>query len=143
MAGKVHGKKSYFAIMDSGAVTLRNVGQYCDAIDLNRDVDMADTTTIGMESKTFLPGLDGAEIGLGGKWDSAATTGPDPVLAGDLAGKVLVGFEYGPEGNAAGAVKYSGSCYVSKYTVSTPLEGIVKFSATITVSGAVVRGVYP
>lgn len=143
MAGKVHGKKSYFAIEDSAATTLRNVGQYCDAIDLDRDVDMADATTIGSESKVWLPGLDGAEISLGGKWDSAATTGPDPVLAGDLAAKVQVGFEYGPEGNAAGAVKYSGECWVSKYKVSTPLEGIVKFSATCKVTGAVARGVYP
>src|SRR3954469_3430965 len=108
MSGKVHGKKSYFAIEDSAATTLRNIGVHCDAIDLDRDVDMADSTTIGLESKTFIPGLDGAEITLAGKWDSLATTGPDTVLAGDFAAKVQVGFEYGPEGNATGAVKYSG-----------------------------------
>lgn len=143
MAGKVHGKKSYFAIEDSGAVTLRNIGVHCDSITLDRDVDMADSTTIGNESKTFVPGLDGAEIALAGKWDSLASTGPDTVLAGDLAAKVQVGFEYGPEGNTAGNVKYSGECFVKKYSVSTPLEGIVKFSATCTITGAVTRGVYP
>lgn len=143
MAGKVHGKKSYFAIEDSGATTLRNIGVHCDSITLDRDVDMADTSTIGQEAKTFVPGLDGAEISLAGKWDSLATTGPDTVLAGDFAAKVQVGFEYGPEGNAAGAVKYSGESYVSKYQVSTPLEGIVKFSATVKITGAVTRGVFP
>lgn len=143
MSGKVHGKKSYFALEDSGATTLRNIGVHCDSIDFPRSIKMADTTTIGQESDTFLPGTDSAEISLAGKWDSLATTGPDTVLAGDFAAKVQVGFEYGPEGNAAGAVKYSGECYVSKYTVSTPLEGIVKFSATCTVTGAVTKGVYP
>jgi hypothetical protein len=143
MAGKVHGKKSYFAIEDSAAAVLRNIGVHCDSITLDRDLDMADSTTIGQEAKTFVPGLDGAEIQLGGKFDSLAVTGPDPVLAGDFAAKVQVGFEYGPEGNAAAAVKYSGECYVSKYQVSTPLEGVVKFSATITITGAVTRGVFP
>ena len=139
---KSHGKDSYFSIEDSAAATLRDVGQYCDSIDLNRDIDMAETTTIGLESKTYLPGLDGGEITLGGKWDSAATTGPDVVLAGDFAAKVRVGFEYGPAGNASGAVKYSGECYVNKYNVSTPLEGIVKFAATITIDGGVTRGTF-
>lgn len=143
MAGKVHGKDSYFAIEDSVATTLRNIGVHCDNITLDRDIDMSDTTTIGLESKTWLPGLDGAEFSLAGKFDSLAVTGPDPVLAGDFTAKVQVGFEYGPEGNAAAAVKYSGECFVSKYQVSSPLEGIVKFSATIKVTGAVARGVFP
>lgn len=142
MAGKVHGKKSYFAIEDSGAAVLRAIGAHCDSITIDRDVDMADATTIGAESKIFLPGLDGAEITLSGKYDSLLVTGPDVVLAGDFAAKVQVSFEYGPEGNAVGNVKYSGECFVSKYQISTPLEGVVKFSATCKVTGAVVRGTY-
>lgn len=140
---KVHGKDSHFALEDSAAATLRAIGNHCDTITLDRDVDMADTTTIGQESKTWLPGLDGAEITLGGKWDAVADVGPDPVLAGNVATKARVGFEYGPEGNAAGKVRYAGECYVSKYQVSTPLEGVVKFSATIKVDGAVARDVFP
>lgn len=142
MSGKVHGKDSYFAIEDSGAATLRNIGVHCDSITLDRDVDMADSSTIGNESKTWIPGLDGAEISLAGKFDSIASTGPDVVLSGDFAAKVKVGFEYGPEGNGSGAVKYSGECFVSKYQVSTPLEGIVKFSATCKIDGAVTRGTF-
>jgi hypothetical protein len=141
--GKAHGKDQYFAIEDSGATTLRAIGAFCDNIDLDRDFDVADTTTITMESKTGLPGLDGANITLSGKWDSAVTVGPDVVLSGVFAAKVLVGFEYGPDGNAAGKVKYSGECYVRRYRVSGALEGIVKFDATCQVDGAVTRGVFP
>lgn len=140
---KVHGKDSYFAIEDSAGITLRDIGVHCDAITMDISLDMADSTTIGAESKVWLPGLDGAEITLGGKYDSLLITGPDAVLAGDIATKAKVGFQYGPESNAAGKVKYSGECYVSKYQVSTPLEGIVKFTATITIDGAVARGVFP
>lgn len=139
---KTHGKDSYLAIEDSAAAVLRNIGVHCDSITLDRDLDMADTTTIGAESKTWLPGLDGAEMTLGGKWDSVAVTGPDVVLEGDFTTKARVGFEYGPEGNATGKVKYSGECYVSKYQVSTPLEGVVKFSATCKIDGAVARSLF-
>ncbi len=121
---KTHGKDSYFAIKDSANVTLRDVGSHCDSIGLDRDLDMADQTTIGAESKTWLPGLDGADIALGGKYDSLVVAGPDVVLSGNFAAKARVDFEYGPEGNASGKVKYSGGCCVSKYQISSPLEGI-------------------
>jgi hypothetical protein len=142
MAGKTHGKDAYFAIEDSGAAVLRAIGIYCDNIELDRDFDVADSSTIGQESKTGLPGLDGATITLSGKWDSAATTGPDVVLSGAFAAKILVGFEFGPEGNTTGKVKYSGECYVKRYSVGAPLEGIVKFNSTCQVDGAVTRGTF-
>jgi hypothetical protein len=143
MAGKKHGKDSYFAIEDSGAAVLRAIGDHCDTITLDRDWDMADSTTIGKEDKEFISGLGGATISLAGKWDSLAVTGPDVVLAGLGGLEVSVGFEYGPEGNTTGSTRYTGECFVSKYQVSSPLEGVVKFSATVQVTGAVTRGVYP
>jgi hypothetical protein len=133
---KTHGKDSHLSV-DGAAV-----GDYCDSIELDRSVDMADSTTIGQESKTFLPGLDGAAMTLAGKWDSIAEVGPDAVLAPALASKELVAFAYGPEGNAAGKIRYTGNCYVERYAVSSPLEGIVKFNSTLRVNGAVARDVF-
>lgn len=142
MAGKKHGKDSHFTIEDSGGTTLRNVGDFCDNIELDQDVDMADSTTIGLEAKTFLSGLAGSAITLAGKWDSVVTVGPDVVLSGLLGLETPVGFEYGPEGNVTGAIKYSGECFVEKYKVSSPLEGVVKFSSTIRVTGIVTRATF-
>lgn len=141
MSGKKHGKDSAFAIEDTGSV-LRTISTWCDSIDLDRSTDMADATTIGSEDKEFLAGLSGGSLSLSGKWDSLVMTGPDVVLSALFAAKTLTQFEYGPEGGTAGSVKYSGDCYVEKYVVSSPLEGIVKFSATIRVTGAVTRGAY-
>ena len=140
---KTHGKDSYLAVEDTGAAVLRAIGNFCDSIELDRNVDMADSTTIGQESKTFLPGLDGGAITLAGKWDSVVDVGPDPVLAPNINSKVLVGFAYGPEGNAAAKTRYTGECYVERYAVSSPLEGIVKFNATLRINGTVVRDVFP
>lgn len=140
---KYHGKDSYFGLEDSAATTLRDVGQYCDSIEEEFSVGMADSTTIGAEAKTFLSGLSESTISLAGKWDDAATTGADLVLSGNVGNEVSVGFEFGPAGNTTGKTKYSGECFVSKYHVSAPLEGVVKFSATLQVTGVVTRGTFP
>lgn len=139
---RYHGKDAYLGLEDSGATTLRAIGDYCDSIEIDRNVGMADSTTISQEDKTFLPGLAEATISLSGKWDDTATSGPDVVLAGNVGNDVSVGFEFGPAGNATGKVKYSGECFVSKFQVSAPLEGIVKFTATLQVTGAVSRGTF-
>ena len=140
---KGHGKDQYLAVEDSAGVTLRDISPYIDSADFDRNVDMADATTVGLEDKVFLPGLSGAGLEIGGKYDDAAVTGPHIVLGGDLATKALVGWEFGPLGNAAGKPKYSGNGYVERFRVSAPLEGVVKFSSTIRVDGPVVVGVFP
>jgi len=140
---KYHGKDSYFAIEDSGATTLRDVGQYCDSIDFGRETALAKSTTIGLEDETYLSGLNGATISLSGKWDDAATTGPHVVLNGLVGSDVSVGFEYGPAGNTTGRARLTGECFVESYSVSSPLEDVVKFSASIRITGVVTTGTFP
>lgn len=132
----VHGKDSVFTI-DSDTLTT-----YLTDISLDRSVDEAETSTMGGESKTFLPGMDEATISIAGRYDSTASTGPDAVLAALVGNDTLVAFEYGPEGSANGAVKYSGNCFATSYNVSAPVADIVAFTATFRVSGAVTKGTY-
>lgn len=139
---KAHGKDSYLQLDDS-AGTLRDIGQYCDNIETDRSWDMAESTTMGLEDKEFLPGLGGGAITFSGKWDDAATTGPDVVLHGIGGLETSSSFVFGPSGNAAGKVKYTGESYLENFKVSAPLEGVVKFSGTLRVTGAVTKGVFP
>lgn len=140
--GKAHGKTSFFSLADAGAV-VRTIGIFCDSIDFDQDLDLADSTTIGDESKESMSGLDGASITLAGKWDDTLVTGPDVTIDGLLVAKTAAAFVYGPGGSSVGRKKYSGLAFVEKFRVSTPLEGIVKFSATLRVSGGVTRAVFP
>jgi hypothetical protein len=138
---KAHGSNSALSLADAGAV-VRDLGIFCDSIELDRSKGVADSTTIGLDDMTYLAGLKGGSLSLGGKWDSLVTSGPDVLLSGLLGFDTATAFVYGPEGSTAGMVKYSGSCLIEKYQVSSPLEGVVKWSATLRVTGAVTRGAY-
>lgn len=138
---KGHGKDQYLAIEDSASITLRDISPFIDSVDFDRQVDLAESTTVGAEDKVYIPGLSGAGLEIAGKYDDTATVGPT-LLYGDLAAKVLVGFEFGPLGNLPGKPKYSGNGFVERFRVSAPLEGVIKFSATFRVDGPVTSGAF-
>lgn len=137
-----HGKDSYFSVEDSGATTLRNITPYVKTVDFNRSNDANDTTTKGSEAKTYRPGLTDGEIRLTGLWDDTANTGSYTVLASLLGIETSVGFEYGPEGNTTGMVKYSGECVLTQYDEASPVDDMVAFTATLKISGDVTVGTF-
>lgn len=132
----VHGKDSVFTI-DSD-----NLTAYLTAVDFPQSVDVAETSTMGSEAKSYLSGMSDATISIAGRYDSTASTGPDAVLNGLVGGDTATTFEYGPEGSANGKVKYSGSCFLTGYSVSSPVEDIVAFTAEFQVTGAITKGTY-
>ncbi|MGI8425547.1 MAG: phage tail tube protein [Actinomycetota bacterium] len=139
---KGHGKDQFLQVEDTGAAILRDLSPFLDNSDFDRQVDMSDSTTVGLEDKTSIPGLSGASIELGGKYDDTAVSGPDVVLGGVIASKVRVAFEYGPLGNTTGKPKYTGECYVERFRISAPLENVVKFTATLRVDGPPTRSTF-
>lgn len=132
----VHGKDSVFTL-DSAALTA-----YLTDVAFNNSVDMAETSVMGLEAKTYLSGLSDGTISLTGRYDSTAVSGPDVKLNGLVGLDTPVTFEYGPEGGTTGKVKYSGSCFLTAYNVSSPLGDIVAFTAELQITGAVVKGTY-
>jgi hypothetical protein len=127
-----HGKDSYF-LLDG-----QNLSQYVTSVDFNESGDVAESTTLGKDAKTYIQGQTDATISITGNWDETASTGPDAVLNGVL-GAGLVDFEYGPMGDVNGAVLYTGSCILTSYGKSSPVGDIVSFSAEGQVSGVVTR----
>lgn len=137
-----HGKDSVLLIEDSGAATLRDLTPYLKTIDFNRAQDANDTTTKGAEGKTARPGLTDGEIRLTGLWDDATNVGSYTVLQSLVGGETTVGFEYGPEGSATGAVKESGEAVLTQYDESSPVDDLVAFTATLKISGSVTSGTW-
>lgn len=139
---RAKGKGSYFSIEDSAGSTLRNISPYIDSVDVSHDTDMLDITTLGSEARTFDSGLTNCTFTISGVWDNTATTGSRTVLASLRGLETTVGFEYGPAGNGSGAIKESGECFVSNYGESAPVGEMVRFTASIQVSGAVTSGTF-
>lgn len=137
-----HGKDAVFSVDDSGG-TLRTISSYVDNVSgLPSARNLSEVTAFGDEGTKSIPGLQNATFSISGHYDSTATTGPDAVLSSLLTATATASFEYGPEGSANGAIKYSGECWMTNYSVDAPVGDKVSFSAEFQVDGTVTRGTY-
>lgn len=132
----VHGKDSVFT------VNSKDLSAFLTQADLGNEVGLAETSTMGVEAKTYISGLSDATISIAGFYDSTGTTGPDAVLNALVGSDSSTTFEYGPEGGTTGKVKYSGSCFLTSYQISAPVGDVVAFSGDFQVTGAITKGTY-
>ena len=139
---RAKGKDQYFAIEDSAGSTLRNISPYINSIEAGNECDMLDITCLGAEARAFDSGLTNSTFTIGGVWDDTADVGTRVVLAGLYGNESSVGFEFGPEGNGAGAIKESGECFVQAYNENGEVGGMVMFTATIQVTGSKTVGTF-
>lgn len=133
---QAHGKDSVLTI------NTQNISAHVKTVDFSRATDANDTTTKGAEGKTFRPGLTDGEIKIAGLWDDAAVTGSRTVLRALLGTETTTTFEWGPEGNTTGQEKDSGSCVLTQYDESSPIDDMVAFTATLKISGDVTSGTW-
>jgi len=133
----VHGKDSVFKLDDSGG-TLTDISSYVNNVDFPETADVAETTTLGDGSKTYIVGLKDATLSISGLWDSTA----DGILGAVVGQSATLSFEYSPEGTGSGAVKYTGEAILTSYAVSSPVGDVVGYSADLQVSGDVTRGTH-
>ena len=133
----IAGKSGVFKLDNSGG-TLVDLSSYINSVDFPQDAQLLETTTLGATAKTYILGFKNATIAIKGHWDGGGSA-IDAHLAAVLGQAATVTFEYGPEGSASGKVKYTGEAIVTKYSNSTPVDGVVDWSADLQVSGAVTR----
>lgn len=137
-----HGKDAYFAMEDSGGSTLRNLSANINNTDFQVSNDIHDDTTYGQDGHTKKGGLTDGSITISGFWDKTALTGTETVLSSLVGLFAPVPFEFGPEGNANGAVKKSGKCVLQTYTQSAPVGDLIAFTASLSISGTVTTGTF-
>lgn len=139
-----HSKVSHFALEDAGG-TSRTLNDYIDSLAFSPEIETADTTGLGDTAREFIPGLANARISISGHWDDTATSGLDVCLGGlYAAGGVksdgtLPAWIYGPVGSTGTYVKYTGSCIVTSYAITSRAGEKVSFTAELQVSGDVTR----
>lgn len=132
----VHGKNSYFALGSAGTETTTvDISSYLDSIDFPETVETADTTTFGKDSRTYIVGLKDTTISLSGNFDPTV----DAQLAGALGNATALDFDYSPQGNNSGDVIYSGSAFITSYSLGDPVDDKITFSCDLQVTGDVTR----
>ena len=132
-----HGKDSVFKL-DNASGSLTDISTYVNNVDFPETADIAETTVLGKDNKTYIVGLKDATISLGGLWDSTA----DAIFGAVLGQSATLSFEYSPEGTASGKVKYTGETILTNYAISSPVGDVVAYSADLQVSDAVTRGTH-
>ena len=133
----VHGKDSVFKVAGT------DLSAYINSVDVDQSVDMAETSTMGVEAQTYISGLSDGKISIAGFYDSTGTSGPDAVLFPLVGSDTSSTFEFGPEGSTTGKQKYTGSCFVTSYKFSAPVGDVVGFTADFQITGAVTKATYP
>lgn len=138
----VHGKNATFQLDNSGG-SLIDLSAYFNTSALQRAIDAAETTVYTKGNRTYIPGLAGARIPIGGHWDPTLDAHMEGVLAAEIAGTlVTASFEFGPAGSTSGNIKYTGECILISYDIPTPNDGLVDWSGELQVTDAITRGTY-
>jgi predicted secreted protein len=138
--GFIHGKNSVFKI-DNDAGVLTDISAFCEEVSLSRDIETAETTTFGNDDKNYITGLRDATVSVSGKFDAAAASAIDPVLAGVLGSASTVSWAYRPNSASVSTSnpEYQGEAIVTSYEVSGGVGDAVTFSAELQCTGAITR----
>lgn len=123
-------------------VASNDVSPYVMSVTFEQDNDVLDITCYGATGHAFLASLTDGKVTIEGLWDKTATVGSHTVfqaLVGDSNGDAFI---WGPEGSASGSVKHSFTGILESYSESAPVADLVKFTASVKISGAVTTGTF-
>lgn len=137
------GREAYLSL-DNAAGSLTDLRDYVDSAALEREADSIDVTTLGDKDTERIPGFIGGTIPISGKVDFAA--GASHSILGTAVGAEGSAqkrtYNYGPSGNTAGEVKYSGESVILSYSISISPDDAISFEASIRADGAIARGTF-
>lgn len=149
---KIHGKKTKFSIGDpNGADALVDISTWLNSADTSQTRSTGNTTGFSPagDAMTYVVGLKDGSISLSGQYDGAAGA-IDEYLSALLDTDTPASWELVPGAAVTGARKYSGGpqgggvagegVLLTDYSISSPLEDVVTFSAEFVITGQTVRG---
>lgn len=125
---EAHGKETYVSLDGDDISTFTNNTTF------ERESDEHDSTCYGVDDKEVVGGLRGGKVTIGGKYITGAA-GPAAVIEPLLGTKVT--FIYRAEGTGTGLPQKSCTVLVKSYNQSSPVADIVRWTAELTISGAV------
>ena len=115
------------------SVDAADISAYTDSAGLDLIGETFETTVFAAtgDNKTYIAGLNGASINIGGKWDASV----DATLWGARDG-ATVAFSYSPDG---GTTTYSGNCLFENYNFVSQVAGGGTWTASFQPTGVISR----
>ena len=112
-----------------------------NSITQTTDVNIVEVTAFGDSAATFVEGLPNSNYSVSGAFDPAASQGDATIFTAIGGGANTASFE--TTGAAAGtnAPVYSGSAFVSSYSITSDVGGASTYTADFQISGALARAV--
>lgn len=131
------GKGSYFRL--GNPTTLTNISTYIRTIETSNEAEEVDGTVITSTKREFEPSYEREKFMIRLKWTPAAAA-----FCRLVKGATAVSYEYGPEGNAAGKEKLTGTVNVLKaQSISSSSPGqLSELSLELNINSETV-GVFP
>lgn len=123
------------------SIATHDFSPYITNVTFTQQNDVLDTSTFGNTAHTYTNGLVDAKMTVTGLWDKTATVGSHTVLQA-LIGAGSAAFIWGPEGTTTGNVKHSGNLVAASYEESSEVAGLVKFTFTANITGAITTGAF-
>lgn len=140
----VFGGNADFTITDTGAV-VRDLSSYIQSVSgIPGEGAVEDVTTFGApnQAKAYARTLNDCKATIKLFWDPTATTGPNAVLGPLRTYATPVAWTYGPQGTTTGSVKYSGVCFVTKFSITSDAQKMTTADLEIQTTGGVTEGTY-
>ena len=141
--GLFDSQQSIFKIVDTGGEG-RDITPYIVAVDgLPGPRELAEATTLNDSGRKYYPTLEAVVIALELLWSDDALVGSDTVLGPLRTHNAAVDFDYGPQGNDAGDIKYYGKTWVRDYRITSRVGNMVTSRCELQVNGKVTRTTFP
>lgn len=138
----IHSKLSKFSLDTAGGV-LTDISDSTDDVTFPEDLELVETTTFGLTSKTYLVGYADGKIKIAGNWNRTLHTQLSALKTAFRDGTIAsASVQYGPEGTDTGDSKLTCEVVMTSYEKSSKVKDQVKFSAEFQITGAVTEGTF-
>ena len=111
------------------------------SISQTTDVNLVEVTAFGDAATTFVEGLPTSNYSVTGSFDPAASQGDATIFTRIGSGAATASFETTGATAGTNAPVYSGSAFVSSYSITSDVGGSTSYTADFQVSGALSRAV--
>lgn len=114
-------------------IGITDISDYVESSDMGFDRATDDINTYGLDWAYRLAGVISAALNAACAYDETL----DAVIWAALISNSPVAFEWGPHGNVAGKILYSGNMYVNASQISAPSGGAVRQTFSCVITGEV------